>query len=287
MPLTVRGGIKNAAPEIYMRSNKQLLFAMCGLCGGALGALAGDVFPLFQSRGSSVILSTAAWAAWCGGGIAIGLFTANTLYSRRTVTVALIFRAMLSGVVTGAIAGAVAQFVFSLEAKPTLFSNVVIRSLCWGLMGSALGAQLSRVIPNMGLLRSGVAGFAGGTLGGFGFLLLASTLTETLGRMFGLGVLGAALGLALIVMEVLSREAEIEVRWGPKETTSFSLGPKPIYIGGGDDHIRVEGLPEHAASVVYDDGRIQYADLRTSRKTELRNGSKVKVGNLEVLVRVK
>jgi hypothetical protein len=97
--------------------------------------------------------------------------------------------------------------------------------------------------------------------------------------------MGAALGLALVVAELLFRKAVLEVIWAPKEVTSVTLGAQPVYIGGGDDHIHVSGLAQHAAAVTFDQGKIEYCDGATGQKTALKSGSRIKIGTVEILVR--
>jgi hypothetical protein len=67
--------------------------------------------------------------------------------------------------------------------------------------------------------------------------------------------------------------------------TSVSLGPQPVYIGGGDDHIYVSGLPQHAAKVTLEQGKIEYWDVPTGKKTVLKSGSRIKIGKIEIQVR--
>jgi len=177
--------------------------------------------------------------------------------------------------------------VYSVQSEPTLFKELILRSMCWGLMGAILGWRLSAVVPNLGISRGVVGGGFGGGVGGIGFLITCSFFQETFGRMVGLGILGAALGLAITVAEVLFRQVSLEIRWAPNETTSVTLGTKPVYIGGGDDHAYVAGLPQHAASVVLEQGKIQYIDSATGKRTDLKDGSKIKIGKIDLVVRAK
>jgi hypothetical protein len=129
-----------------------------------------------------------------------------------------------------------------------------------------------------------MAGAVGGVLGGYGFILCCALVPELLGRMLGVGLMGAALGLAIVVTELLFRHASLEVIWAPKEVTSLSLGPQPVYIGGGDDHIHVAGLPQHAASVTFDQGKIEYCDSATGKRMTLKSNSQIKIGKIEIRV---
>jgi len=117
--------------------------------------------------------------------------------------------------------------------------------------------------------RGTIAGLVGGWVGGMGFLLVAGMIAESLGRMLGIGIMGCALGLAIVIAEALSREASLEVIWAPREITSLSLGPTPITIGGGDDHVYVSGLPPRAATIVLEHGGIYYTDTASGPSSEM------------------
>jgi hypothetical protein len=65
---------------------------------------------------------------------------------------------------------------------------------------------------------------------------------------------------------------------------SITLCPSPIYIGGGDDHVYVAGLPHHAAAVAHEQGKIQYIETATGRRTDLKDGSRIKIGQIEIVV---
>jgi hypothetical protein len=274
-----------------MKTNKQFLFGTMGFLGGAIGALSYDALVRSSSSSSSslvfLVLRVAGWSATCGALITIGLSAAGEMYNRRPFALAVYRKALVAGAVAGAIAGAIAQAVYSMQTTPSFFKFVIFRSVCWGIMGALLGWRLSAVVPNLGTLRGVVAGAIGGAVGGLAFVGTTAVIPETLGRVLGVGILGAALGLAIVAVETLFREASLEILWAPNETTSVTLGPKPVYIGGGDDHVHVAGLPEHAAGVVYEEGKVQYIDARTGRRTDLRQGSKIQIGKIEAVVHAK
>jgi len=154
-------------------------------------------------------------------------------------------------------------------------------------MGALLGWRLSAVLPNLGFFRGVTAGALGGILGGIGFLFTAILFPQFIGRIIGFGVLGASLGVALVAADALFREAVLEVHWAPNEVTSLPLGSRPIYIGGGDDHVPISGLPEHASSISFEKGSIHYSDLITGRKADLKDGSKIKIGRVELVIKAK
>lgn len=273
---------------LVMRNNRYLLFGGLGFAAGALGALAAEELVGVGKPGAvlSMVVEVALWAGVFGAVLSTGLFWAVEIYSRKPgIPWRLLGKAALSGILAGALAGGVAQLVFSIQMESMQLQHFLLRPACWGIAGALIGWRLSRVIPNLKASRGTLAGSVGGVLGGYGFIMGCALLPQLMGRMLGVGLLGGALGLAMVVVELLFREAVLEVTWAPKEVTSVSLGPQPVYIGGGDDHIYVSGLPQHAAKVTLEQGKIEYCDLPTGKKTVLKSGSRIKIGKIEIQVR--
>lgn len=268
-----------------MRRNKHFLFGGLGFVGGAVGALVADLVPEGWARSPITHVGyTALWGAIFSAGILVGLTVALEIYAgRKRPSAEKIKSALSAGLLAGALAAGIAQAVFGAYRFEGL-GRFIFQSGCWGLAGSILGWRLSRSIPNLGAMRGAVAGLAGGWIGGMGFLLVSSLSAEVVGHLVGIGVLGGALGLAMVIVEAMFREASLEVMWAPREITVLSLGPKPISIGGGDDHIYISGLPPRAATVSLEKCKIYYTDMLTGKKTEFRDGSRIKVGRVEMIV---
>lgn len=268
------------------RRSKHMLFGGMGFLGGAAGALTAELLPEWHISSTLLRIGwVAVWGAVFAAGILLGLTWALDLYSgRKRPSFAKMRSAVLSGLLAGAIASGVAQAVFSVHRFPGV-GQFLFQSGCWGLAGALLGWRMARAIPNLAPARGTIAGLIGGWVGGMGFLLVAGLLVESFARMLGVGIMGCALGLAIVIVEAISREASLEVIWAPKEITSLSLGPRPITIGGGDDHVYVSGLPQRAATVVLEEGRIYYTDTATGKRTEFRDGSRIKIGRVEMVVR--
>jgi len=272
---------------LIMKNNKRLLFAICGFGGGMIGALFAEAVPDFGVGIVPHVVHTSLWFAVAGALITVALFAAGEIYNRRKFSFEIYRKGIFAGIMAGSIAGFVAQAVFSFQGEPNFFNQVIFRAFCWAIMGSLLGWKLSAVVPNLGSNRGIIAGAAGGFVGGIGFLIASAIFVETLGRMTGLGVLGAALGLAVVAIEEMSRSARLDVIWAPKEVTSVTLGPKPVFIGGGDDHVFIAGLPQHALGVILENGKIQCIDNSTGQRSDLREGSRIQIGKVEVVVRTK
>lgn len=275
--------------NVFMRNNKHLLYSFFGFVGGAGGALLAEIVPL-KSTSSAVglVLHTGLWSATFTAVLTFGLFSAGEIYNRHPwLSPAILRKALPVGAIAGAIAGAAAQAVYTIQMQSVIARELLFKPACWGLMGGLLGWRLVSAIPNLGLGRGVTGGAIGGFLGGLAFVATGIFLPETLGRMVGVGLLGAALGLAIVTIEAIFREAYLEVVWAPKEVTYVTLGSRPVFIGGGDDHVYVRGLSQNAATVALDQGKIYYTDKATGKRTELKNGSKLHIGSVMILIKAK
>ena len=266
------------------RNNRTVVFAAVPFAGAALGSLLAEALPTALARSGFLLtlLHVALWSAIISAPLTLALFWADLIYRRgRLLNREIIKPALLTGALAGAISGAVAQAVYSIDIGSGLVKHVLIRSVCWGIMGAILGWRLSTRVPNLGSSRGTLAGLAGGILGGLGFVAFVSTLPEFLGRMVGVGILGTALGLAIITVEKLFRTATLNVLWGPRETTSLSLGSTPVSIGGGDDHVWLKGLPPKAFLVWIERGKVFCKDQQTGKQIELKDGASFTVAKVQ------
>jgi len=268
-----------------MRNNKKTLFIFCGFLAGVVGALVAELVPDWGNSMLGVVGSVGAWSAFSAASIAVGLTAAGQIYNRRPFSGAPYRAPLIAGAGAGAMAGAVAQAVYFINSSHGLFHDVIFRSFCWALMGAVVGWRLSSTIPNLGSKRGLIAGAVGGFVGGLGFVAVCLFLPALLARAVGVGFLGLALGLAVIVIEEMTREARLEVIWGPNESTSVSLGAKPVYIGGGDDHVYISGVPEHALSVELTANKVFCTEKASGKRSDLKDGSRIKVGRVELVVR--
>lgn len=270
-----------------MKNKKRMLFGVCGFVGGLTGALASEMLPDFANGTTSLVFQLSLWSAAASAMITLGLFAAGEIYNRKPFSVGIYKTGLLSGIIAGALAGFAAQSVFSFATDPGFFNQVILRSACWGIMGALLGWRLSSVIPNLGNARGLIAGGLGGFLGGIGFIIISYFIMEVPGRMIGLGILGASLGIAVVAIEELFRYARLDVIWAPGEVTSITLGNKPVHIGGGDDHVYIHGLPQHALAILLEGGKVQCIDSASGKRSDLKEGSTIKIGKVEVVVRTK
>lgn len=192
------------------------------------------------------------------------------------------------GLLTGLIAGSLSQTFFSSLAQFEVLS-VVGRLVGWTLLGAMLGFGMSFVIPNLPKRKSLGAGAIGGFLGSIAFLSALGTLTDSLARLCGAFILGAAIGLMIAIAEKMAREASLIVVWGPNEKTVINLGERPVILGSsGDAHLylpKEKGFPEVAALVTFRKGRIEMQNKMTNSTHELKSGNKLQLGTLTIEVK--
>jgi len=274
-----------------IRQNKKTLFGLFGFISGMLGALISEVIYVISPAKLTIfvgIFTTALWAGLFSAVIATGLFYAIDIYGRRKADWGgLLKRSLPAGFIAGAISGGIAQAIFGPVSN--LLSNLVVlflfQSVCWGILGLILGWRLSKAIPNLGTQRAMVAGFIGGCIGGAGFLIVGSFLELLPGHMLGIGIMGAALGLCIVLVEERSRVAYVEVHWTPDEISYFTLGSTPVFIGAGDSDICVPSVVSHAMSLTIEGGQIIGTDHTKGKKKQMSDGDHITIGKIDMIIR--
>jgi hypothetical protein len=240
-----------------------------------------------------LITNTALWMGVCALGISIGLLAAQNIYLKKIPGAKTLIKPLVIGLVSGAIAGGIAQllygsFVKELEEISYLGARA-FQASCWGLAGLGTGLGVSFFVPNYPAGRAILAGFLGGALGGAAFLSLASSgiLQPEAARVVGLFLLGAAVGLAISAAEEILREAWLTVIWGKNETSSLSLGKKPVVLGSAreaDLHLSSKKFPPITAILSVENNRVMLDNKLNQQKTTLPNGSKITIGPITIVI---
>lgn len=276
-----------------IRSNKTVFFALTGFLGGFLGDLVTEPFAARDSAAnkgfSAVLARTGFWVAGMVAVLSPALAFAGALYNRRQPSVGGTIKMTVLGALGGGLSGALIQafysagFVLGLEPKSAIAE--LFRCGAWGLMGGTVGGLLARTVPNLARWRAACAGLVGGAIGCGGFLIVGSVLSDMPGRLLGVGVMGLAIGLSIVVAEKLAREASLEIIWAPNEITYANLGDCPVFIGGGkEDDVFVRGYPARHAGITLKQGRVEYLEGASGRQATLKNGSRMEIGKLTVVV---
>ena len=156
---------------------------------------------------------------------------------------------LLGSAAAGLVAGVVIQGLFGLIAQGWT-SRHVSRLVGWTVLGAILGRGMGLFIPNLPGKRASVAGGLGGFLGSLALL----SLGEGFGRVAGATLLGACIGVMIVLVEELAREAWLVVSWGPNEKVNISLGRQPVLIGSSPKVYlpRNKGYPEEWATIQLD-----------------------------------
>ena len=275
-----------------LRSNKTLFFALAGFLGGFLGDLVTEPFAAREgaAKGFSAVLAQSGF--WVAGIVAIlspALAAAAALYNRRQLSATEAVKMTIWGALGGALSGVLIQAFytagFKLGLEPKSITAELFRCGSWGLMGGAVGGLLAGTVPNLQRWRAVCAGLVGGAIGCVGFLMVGAVLSDMPGRLLGVGVMGLAIGLSIVVAEKLAREASLEIIWAPNEITVANLGERPVFIGGGrEDDVFVRGYPARHAGITLKQGRVEYLEGATGRQATLKNGSRLELGKLTVVV---
>ena len=275
-----------------------MLFALIGFLSGLLGGFIAQVAYLFMPYNTGqgpqliLILKMAIYAGLFSAVIATGLYWAIDVYSHRmTDWQKLLKQGVPVGFVAGAISGAVTQFIYGPISMLIphdlvgLLVGFIFLCLCWGVLGLIIGWRLSKAISNLDAHRAIYAGFIGGFLGEVGIQIVTIFVPNILGQMLGIGIMGAALGLCLVIVEEISRVAYVEVRWTPDEVSYFTLGSTPVFIGAGDSDIFVPTVVRHAMSLLIEGGKIYGTDHTKGKKKELFDGNHIIIGKIDMIIR--
>ncbi len=278
---------------VRARNNKKLLFACFGFFGGVIGSLIAESIEIIKI--DYVQNSDKLQASFSLASVSIcfllAFFWAETIHNRKIkLTGKQIKQALVFGIIAGVVSGTIAQTLFEYASLflPDKIMYFIGHHFIWAIFGALLGWCLVQIIPNLEKVMAVVAGAVSGVFGSFGFIIICTIISGGMpARTIGTGILGVALGLTIVLTEQLFREGSLQITWAQNEITTMNLCTRPIFIGGGDDHIFINGLPQNSASVVLKDGKVIYKDTKTAKETTLRNGSQLKMGKVEIIVHVK
>jgi hypothetical protein len=106
--------------------------------------------------------------------------------------------------------------------------------------------------------------------------------------------LGAAIGFSISYIEEALREAWLTIIWGRNETTTVSLGEKPVTFGTSREadvylpHRRDEQSPPPVRAVFFiENGAVVMDDRLTGGRRQLAHGNRVDLGRVSVVVNIK
>ena len=104
------------------------------------------------------------------------------------------------------------------------------------------------------------------------------------GRLVGIPIIGFAIGLMIMLADALFRKAWIEIRYGPRETRTLTLGPEPVRIGSDAAHcqVYVKDVPAMACAYRFEQGRVVCDDRINKRNGPVPFGAAMAIGNITV-----
>jgi hypothetical protein len=266
-------------------TKKTLVFAAAGAIGGFVGTFIFDFFGLSSHLDFiGNIVDMALWGLCLGVFIVTAILAVQGIYLKKAPQAAAIIKALGSGIVAGALSGALAQFIFSFTSTINEAVTWISRAFCWGILGVGLGFGVALFVPNFPKKRAMLAGFIGGFIGGF--------ICNFIGSLPGALILGLFVGLTISILEEALREAWLTVVWGPKETRNIALGTKPIIFGTSpeaDIYIPDPDKSHNPIRAIFrlENNRVVIEDPASGRKSVLENSKQINMGKMSVIVNMK
>ncbi|CUU02956.1 MAG: hypothetical protein N2045_04620 [Fimbriimonadales bacterium] len=158
--------------------------------------------------GWQVFLIVGGWGAALGAMLALGLRLPQRWFgvSPEAFGWKQVLGGMLVGLGGGALAGLLAQGMFSLLFA---WNPLMARALGFAVLGGVLGYGLARGTPNLPPRAATLAGILGGLLASGAFFWALANATDATGRWLGAGIIGLAIGLMITFVQVVMRYAVV------------------------------------------------------------------------------
>jgi len=282
---TPSGGNAKASTRITKRT---FIFGIAGALGGGIGSLIGGFIVADMGRTMfTIIMHWGIWVAAVAIGVALGLLVAQNIYLKKKILSKSIGKTVIIGLCISVATGIIA-------ALPVVFGNnesmeIITRLISWIITGLGIGLTASLFILNYPKKRAMAAGLLGGAIGGIIVRLIGSLIYGSAGVLVGDMILGFVVGLSVSVVEEVLRQAWLTIIWGKNETTTVSLGDKPVVFGSSpkaDIYLPNEAEPVRA-SVQIENSRVVMQDNKTNQRKVLRNGDRVDFGKVSFEVSTK
>jgi len=282
-------------PRLTMRPRGTAgLYVGAGVVGATVGLIAGHLVsylvgfvpqadPISKSFRSVLLygLQLGVFAS-C---LALALIYATQYRQQRALAVYTAVRTAAYGFFAGAISGALLQTLYNGWSDSRESPSWIIDFVAWILLGALLGEILAllgqRTAPkraiSVGLLAGLLAGlvrWAGSSVG----------LSAPASSRLGLLLFGATLGLLMFMIRGRDEEPTLEVHWTPQKVTTLGLGGRPVTVGGGADDIVLRGAPPKVSTILMENGVIEHIETSTGKRTPLKDGSRLRIGGLVMVV---
>ena len=215
-------------------------------------------------------------------------------------------RGALIGGLVGLIGGAIGLVIGEAVYQPLQSCCFIGRSLGWGAFGVILGLAEGVTRRSVRGARSAALGGAiGGTVGGFAFDLVGMILgvvssEGTASRAVALTIVGACIGLFIVIMERALADGWLKVTSGRHEGREFFLDKPTLTVGSeeradivlfGDSQVR----PRHATIrqeggeyvIEVNPGASLQVNKQPMSRHALQHGDTLLVGNTRLYYRVR
>lgn len=218
---------------------------------------------------------------------------------------------LFSGVVAGVLYAPLSSVAQEQLASPSptvrsmgFLFQMVARMMAWSLAGAAMGLGQGIALRSKKLLSHGfLGGLIGGMLGGLLFdpldmvVLGADRVGADQARLIGLAVIGAAVGVMIGVVELLTRDAWLRMTEGPlagKEFLMFrevmNLGASPrseIYLFNdpkvAQTHATIRMIGDECEIAARDAVSPLLVNGQPVRNSRLRQGDRIQIGDTSFL----
>lgn len=279
------------------RIQRLYYYTILGAAGGLIGVQMVDQIGFLGQ--SNVYMSDVLLGAVLGLTIGLLIGLGEGILSRS------LLRGLRAGLITGLIglvAGALALPLGELVFL-TIGGDILGRTTAWAIFGAVLGFAHS-ITSGTQAWKGSLGGFIGGAVGG---VLLETVLGQfanlLVGKVVGLMLLGAAIGIFTALITVALSRAWIEVRTGKLAGTDFILDKflaekSPAAIIGSNvmksdialpdpaidpQHARLKGAGTYFSLQDMSVGSGTFVNNRAVERHRLSNGQKIRVGETELV----
>lgn len=272
-------------------TEKTLKFGLAGAIGAGIGNAVFEFFPKQEGQiFIDTIMHVSLWAGIIGIGTSIALQIFQNLYLKKDAFSKSMLKTLFRSFIIGGLIGGLAQIIFSLAQGISDVAEIISCIICWGIFGLGIGWSVSRFIPNFPKKWAIIAGLIGGIIGGTFFRLSFEIMPDTAGRLLGVAIL-VFFGLVISYLEETLREAWLTVVWAKNETTLVAIGTREIILGSStkaDIYLPIEkNYPAITAIIELKNNKIFIDNKIDYKKTELKDGSKITMGSIEIIVNTK
>lgn len=274
--------------------------ALAGMLGGFLAWLCTEW--TFNRGGEGdvrhVLLTVVLFGGLLGSGIGVVLGAVEGIVGR-VYQKALLggLLGLLIGFAGGFIGGFVGQIIYSVMGggeDNNFVLQIVARTIGWAALGACVGlGQGVAIRSGRKILNGLLGGLIGGAIGGLLFDVVASVFrTGTTSRAVAITILGAFAGIAIGMVEELSKQAWLRITQGPMAGKEFILYHASTTIGSSPkceitipkdtailpQHCVIRSTGGHYTLSSIDQRAPAFVNGRPVQQTALRNGDSIQLG---------